>query len=154
MGGNVELGEDGKEAGVILLKDMRPHTFSDNHEDRRTWQDDVKDYRDTSKQGMRDLMIEIANSHQPIDDFRMWVDQEILMLHQLGAAGLASLRSKSHNLWRALKVLTDTTSEAREVIMGVDRENGLGAWQRLHQSFGEALVAKQGLVKVLRMLSI
>ena len=117
-------------------------------EDWGTWEDEVRDYVDATEPGMRYLLIEITNSATTIDDFEGWSRQQILMQSRVGGMqGVASLWGESTHLWRALNVLTDTRSDARKSChLGSRPRNGQGAWQRLHQHFGQDLAAEQGLV--------
>ena len=82
-------------------------------------------------------------------DGTTWAISQGALMEQLRSEGegLANLLGESVNLWRAVKAFTAPKSDARKIIMGVDRENGLTAWQGLHQRFSKALAAKQGMVQ-------
>ena len=133
-GGTANTGGGGHK-GFLPIKSLVPSTFSGNDEQWRSWQDDVADYLDTLKVGMKGLLKAAEREAGPIDG--QWLSDQ-LIVHP------ASAVNEGSNVFRALKALT--TGEARVVVQGIRDENGFLAWRALHQRFGPSVAAKQGKV--------
>ena len=143
-GGGATVGPrpNGKQSGFLALKDMKPHVFNDRDEEWKSWTEDLKDFLDASRPGMRLFLSAIEQSSTAITDFVFWAGQQLELQKAIDCQGL--VRERVH-LWRALKAFTDTKSDARRVIMTAHDEDGLDAWQRLVQRFSQSVAAKQGI---------
>ena len=115
------------------MENMIPKTFGSKDESWRDWVDEVRDYFDLVKPGMKQLLIdaEMARDTDVIDG--NWA-----------ANRNPQLGSEAVQLWRALKKLTEDGSEARQVVTSVPGEDGYAAWIKLHRRYGMALAMRQG----------
>ena len=114
------------------MKNMTPKQFGNKEECWREWVEEVRDYLDLVKPGMRDLLIAAEKETDMVVDVGWATGRQ----PELGKEATA--------LWRALKKLTDDYSEARQVITSVPAEDGYAAWAKLHRRYGMALAMKQG----------
>ena len=100
------------------MKTTIPKTKDNKAEDWRQWKEDVEDFFDDAKPGMKKFLVEVMLQKEIIKDEWMANMKEV---H--GAA----IVEGSVKVWRALKGLTQ--GEARKVINSVKNENGFVAWQ-------------------------
>ena len=126
--------------GFLPMKAMVPEVFGSSEDKWRAWQEDVADYLDSQKPGLKGTLKAAEKENTPIDD--LWINAQSLETK-------LNLELHKANIYRALKALT--TGEARTVIQGVRAENGWEAWRALHQRFGPSVAARQG--KVMHELS-
>ena len=126
--------------GFLPVKSMVPPVFGGSEDKWRSWQDDVSDYIDSQKAGLKVVMKAAEKSVDPISD--LWMAEQTIQ------SGIGVEKHKA-NLYRALKQLT--SGEARTVVQGVRGEDGFEAWRSLHQRFGPSVAARQG--KVMHELS-
>ena len=126
--------------GYLPMKSMVPSVFGNSEEQWRGWQDDVADYVDSQRRGMKVVLKAAEQEMGPIDE--QW------MLEQ-GHKHQVNAEAEKANLYRALKALT--TGEAKTVVQGVRGENGYAAWKALHQRFGPSVAARQGKVMCVRL---
>ena len=111
---------------------MTPKQFGNKEEHWREWCEEVRDYLDVVKPGMKDLLIAAEKETELVVDVA-WAKSKN---DELGNEGV--------QLWRALKKLTEDYSEARQVVTSVPDEDGYAAWAKLHKRYGMALAMKQG----------
>ena len=128
-------GASGATSGFIPIKSMVPPAFNGADEQWRSWQEDIADYLDAQKPGIKKVLNAAEKEIAPIDD--TWVRDKGLM-YSVDADGQRA------NVHRALKALT--TGEAKLVVQGIRDENGYLAWRALHQRFGPSVAARQGKV--------
>ena len=121
--------------GYLPMKTMVPAVFGGTDEQWRGWQEDIADYVDSQKRGMKGVLKAAEKEIGPLDDF--WVSEQT-MKHAVDAKG------EKANVYRALKALT--SGEAKTVVQGVREEDGYLAWRALHQRFGPSVAARQGKV--------
>ena len=117
--------------GFLPAKALVPPVFKGEEEKWRAWQEDMADYLDGQRRGLKAVMKDAEKEPNPITD--AWVN----------ARGIDAM-THSINLYRALKALT--LSEARMVVQGIKDECGFEAWRALHQRFGPSVAARQGRV--------
>ena len=98
--------------------------------------EEVRDYFDAVKPGMRDLLINAEKARDTEE-----IDMQWVKLHNM------DLAENCVDLFRALKKLTEDNSEARQVVTSVPGEDGFAAWVKLHKRFGMALAMKQGTTR-------
>ena len=112
---------------------MTPKPFGSKEEHWREWVDEIRDYMDLIKPGMKRILTlaEKARDDETVDE--KWA------LSQDPALG-----AEADLVWRALKQLTEAHSEARQVVTSVPDEDGYAAWVKLHRRFGMALSMRQG----------
>ena len=123
---------DNPKAKYIPLKNIIPKILSNKEEEWRQWKEDVMDYLDETTLGVKDFLENVSKLKGPIE-----IEDE----HQMNRPDIASERVA---IWRALKALT--AGDARDVVAGVEDENGWRAWQKLHGYFEPSLNAKKGQV--------
>ena len=121
--------------GFLPMKSLVPAVFGSSEEHWRGWQDDVADYLDSQKPGMKGLLKTAEKEIGQLDE--AWVREQGLV-NNVNAGG------EQANVYRALKALT--SGEAKTVVQGVRGENGYAAWRALHQRFGPSVAARQGRV--------
>ena len=109
-------GRDDKLGGFIPWKQMTPNTFGNKEEVWREWVEEVRDYLDAVKPGMKTLLIEIEKEKDASSVDSQWA---INKDPRLGA--------ESIHMWRALKQLTEDHSVARQVVTTVPGEDGYAA---------------------------
>ena len=95
--------------------------------------DEVRDYFDAVKPGMRDILVRAEKEKDGTTVDINWAKNIDL-----------DLGNEATNMWRALKKMTDDSTEARSVVTSVPGEDGYAAWAKLHRRFGMALSMKQG----------
>ena len=130
------LGKD-RRSGFLPDKLMIPKKFSDDITEWRKWKIEVAKYFDESKEGIKDILDEIANMAQPIT---------IEVLREAGTRyphKIADLEKWKH-LYRAIEKLTE--GEAAKVVSTVNEENGFEAWRQLHLRFEPELEAQKNTV--------
>ena len=103
--------------GFMPVKEIMPKVYGGRLEEWRNWKDDMEDYADTVKPGMKEVMKEVEGEKDPINKgWRSLANQE--------------LREKQYlALWRLLKGRTE--EEARKVISAAEEGAGYAAWQTL-----------------------
>ena len=121
--------------GFLPIKSLVPAVFGSSEEHWRGWQDDVADYLDSQKPGMKAVLKTAEREAGQLDD--TWSSNQGLV-HNVNVGG------EQANVYRALKALT--SGEAKTVVQGVRGENGYAAWRALHQRFGPSVAARQGRV--------
>ena len=121
--------------GYLPTKNLVPKMFGNIEEEWRKWQDDVMDYMDTQRPGMRAFLKKVETEPNKIDE--EWIAAQ-------STAHPPEVIKDKVNVYRALKGLTE--GEARMVVQAAKEENGFDAWKQLHQRFGLSLAAKQGKV--------
>ena len=121
--------------GYLPTKNLVPKMFGNIEEEWRKWQDDVMDYMDTQRPGMRAFLKKVEAEPNKIDE--EWIAAQ-------SAVHPPEVVKDKVNVYRALKGLTE--GEARMVVQAAKEENGFDAWKQLHQRFGLSLAAKQGKV--------
>ena len=132
------LGKGPKEPathGYLPMKSLVPAAFGNSEDQWRGWQDDVMDYIESQKAGMKAVLKAAEKESGALDEDWM---RDMILQYSVNAVG------ERANLYRALKALT--TGEARTVVQGVRDENGYAAWKALHQRFGPSVAARQGKV--------
>ena len=113
-GASVTPKSEGKKAGFVELKDLRPSVFNDRDEDWKLWSDNIKRFLDATKNGMRHFHTGIEKSNTTITDFPFWSSQQFVLQRTVDCQAMVNERV---NLRRALKAFTDSKSDARRVIM-------------------------------------
>ena len=121
--------------GFIPIKSMVPAVFGKHEDEWRGWQEDVADYLEAQRPGMKALLKAAEKETGPIDD---------LWMRQRRTEYLVDVEGERANVYRALKALT--VGEAKVVVQGVRSEDGYVAWRALHQRFGPSIAARQGKV--------
>ena len=106
----------GKLGGFIPWKSMTPKAFGGKEEGWRDWVDEIRDYMDLIRPGMKQLLIDAEMER---DATIVDVDWACNRSPALGAESVA--------VWRALKKLTEEGAEARQVVTSVPREDGYAA---------------------------
>ena len=118
--------------GYIPAKSMMPKSFTDKIEDWRSWKEEIEEFLDMSKSGMKKLLVRLHEMDADAD--ASWPGP--------GEGHDDKVRLDGVNVWRALKKLTD--GEARKVVTSVKGEDGFMAWQHLRMRFEPSQVAKKG----------
>ena len=90
---------------------------------------------DSTKPGMPEPLGASKSNPHPIDDFGFWAMSQQTLLANHTSEDVKAMLDQKVNLWKVLKAPTDPRSDSRKIIMGVGRENGLDASQRLQQRF-------------------
>ena len=95
------------------MENMNPKPFGSREEHWRDWVDEVLDYMDVVKPGMKELLTvaERSRDNEVVDE--AWAK---LRNPELGAEAI--------QVWRALKKLTEDFSEARQVVNSAPGEDG------------------------------
>ena len=119
----------------LPMKTLVPDVFSDKAEDWRAWKDDLSEYLDAVRPGMKKFLEEVAKCTVPLTD--EWLTSA-LERHS------ASVVFEQVPVWRTIKRLTK--GEARKLVMSVKKEDGFAAWQKMQMRFELGLASKQGLV--------
>ena len=119
--------------GFLPIKEQLPGKFGKTEEEWRRWQEDVTEYFDTVRPGLKDVLKEAEKSKDAIDP--AW-------LVNMANKSPVCTPDNSVHLFRALRTLTE--AEARMVLQGVRDENGFEAWRQLNLRFGLSVAAKQG----------
>ena len=125
----------GHQRGFLPMKSLVPAVFGSAEDQWRSWQDDIADYLDTVRPGMK-RFLKAAEQENGVMDAQWLTDQ--LAFHPADVVG------EKANVYRTLKALT--TGEARTVVQGVRDEDGFMAWRALHLRFGPSVAARQGKV--------
>ena len=123
----------GKLGGFIQWKDLLPKAFGSREEAWRDWVEEVRDYLDLIRPGMKAMLMAAE------------LERDTVVIDAAWAAGRdPQLGAESTAMWRALKKLTEEGTEARQVVTSVPGEDGYAAWVKLHRRFGMALAMRQG----------
>ena len=102
------------EKGYLPQKNRIPKTFDDEYSQWRQWREDVEDYVDTARGGMKKFLKKIVKMDGITDELRMEASKDPIIGPLVTGDGV--------ELWRALKGLT--TGEARKVVAAVKEEDG------------------------------
>lgn len=121
--------------GFLPMKSLVPAVFGSVEDQWRSWQEDIADYLDTVRPGMK-RFLKVAEQESGAMNTQWLTDQ--LAVHPADVVG------EKANVYRTLKALT--TGEARTVVQGVRDEDGFMAWRALHLRFGPSVAARQGKV--------
>ena len=107
--------------GFVPIKDSVPEMYEGKLEEWRDWKENMEDYVDTVKGGMKEIMREVEKEEGKIDED--WKKDK----------GDMAVKSDIH-LWRLLK--QKTRGEAKKVVLTVGEGEGLAAWRALCRSMG------------------
>ena len=135
--GNGNGGAGHKKIGLLPDKMMLPKVFNDDIMQWNKWKQDVAKYFDESKEGIKNVMEQVANLKNP-------VTSEVLKEAAQNYPQVLSSVEQWKHLYRALEKLTD--GEAAKIISTVKDENGFEAWRQLHLRFEPELEAQRNVV--------
>lgn len=124
-----------KTCGFLPIKAIMPQVFGTKEGEWRRWHEDLGDYLDTRRPGLKRLLREAEGRKDPVDE--AWVEANV-------GGHAAEVLKASVDVYRALKALTK--EEARSVVQGVAEENGFEAWRQLHMRYSQSTAVKQGKV--------
>ena len=111
--GTADNGLRGRWRGFIPAKNMVPNKYDNAEEKWRTWQDDVMDYLDAMKPGMRKMLKAVEAKDGNVTD--EWL-ASMIEYHPEEVVG------DGEHVWMALKQLTE--GEARKVVMSTRAGDG------------------------------
>jgi len=134
-GGGGSQGHGGGSAekifGYLPLKEMVPNIFDGKLEGWRKWKDDVIDFAEMMRPGVKELLKEAELEEVTVGT--TWT----------GKSGNPLAQMEMIRIWRLLKQKTE--GEARKVVNTAEEECGFGAWQALcrrHETGLEARMSK------------
>ena len=128
-------GRQGVYKGYLPQKNTIPDKFSGKAEDWRMWQEEVSDYFDSMRPGMKKLLEDVEKEADTVD---------IAWRQKNRGNRDPKVLGDGLEVWRALKKLTH--GEAKKIVNNVKNEDGLQAWQKLKQRYEPSLAARQGIV--------
>ena len=120
--------------GLSTSKTLPPKKFGQKDDQWREWADEIRDYMEVVKPGMKDVLTKAEKQ------------RDLYVINTAWATGVDPEMGKlSKEVYRALKLYTDRGTEANQVVLSVPEEDGFAAWVMLHRRFGMALAMRQGV---------